>query len=90
MNRLELVQRICADTGLKQSKVVEVMDSMRFHIVDALRMRDSVAFGGLGFFGLGKVPARVIKNVRTGVPQLVRAHLKIVFKPAAALKQLVE
>lgn len=55
-------------------------------IADALERGDKITLAGFGSFQLRRRPARLVRDVNSGVPRELPARLVPVFKPGAALK----
>lgn len=89
MNKRELARAVAQETDLTQSDVEGVIDAVFTAIGSALSEGDKVVLPGFGTFEVRNRSARSGRNPQTGEQIEIPASKSAAFKPATALKQLV-
>lgn len=86
MNRTELAQRVAEDLGMTQAEGTKAVSTVLRHIVEAVRSDPAGArIGDFGIFTVVEVPARIMRNPRSGEPVNVPAGRRVKFRPSSKL-----
>lgn len=89
MNKKEFVKLVAERLNKTQSEVELVLDCVVDSIKDTLSSGDSVKLAGFGTFEVSERAAREGRNPQTGESMLIEASKSAKFKPAKALKDLL-
>ena len=89
MNKSELVDAVCSQSGLAKADATRAVDAVFDAISGALKSGDSVALVGFGTFVVKARAARTGRNPRTGEPLNIAASKMPVFRAGKALKDAV-
>ncbi len=89
LNKSELVTAVASDAGLSQADASRAVDSVLSNVANALREGDEARIAGFGTFVVSAREARMGRNPRTGEAIEVQASKSVRFRPAKALKDLV-
>ncbi len=85
----ELVDEFSASTGRTKAFSNQFIKDVFTTVQEGLRRDENVNIKGLGIFKLQDVAERKTVNPKTGLPTLIEAHKKVVFKPEKALREAV-
>jgi nucleoid DNA-binding protein len=89
MNKTELVEHIAQETGTDKAAAGRALDAALKGISESLAKGDSVALAGFGTFEARSRAARTGRNPQTGESMEIAASTSAGFKPATALKKLL-
>jgi nucleoid DNA-binding protein len=89
MNKRVLIESVVAQTDLDPASAESALDAVVGAISDALADGDRVAIPGFGTFEVRDRTARTGRNPQTGEALQIAASKVPAFKPATALKQVV-
>ncbi len=90
MNKVELVNAMAAETGLKKKDVEAVLGSFINTVQGALKKGDKVQLIGFGTFETRKRAAREGRNPQTGKTIKIPATTVPAFKAGSKLKTAVK
>ncbi len=90
MRKQDLVRVVAKESGLPESKVGPVVNSIFDAIERALANGDEVAISGFGTFRVVERPAREGRNPQTGQPMKIGPGRSPAFRPGAGLKRAVD
>ena len=86
MNKVEMADRLAAQTGMSKAAARDAVDSVFTTIGEALANDDEVRIAGFGTFAARTRPARTGRNPGTGEAITISASKSPSFKPGKALK----
>lgn len=89
MNKRELAEAVAGATGLAKSEAEAAVDAVAEAVSQALVGGDKVTWPGFGTFEVRERAARTGRNPQTGEALDISASRSAAFKPAAALKQIL-
>lgn len=89
MNKSDLVEHIAQEAGTDKAAAGRALDAALSGISDALAKGESVALAGFGTFETRERAARTGRNPQTGESMDIAASTSAGFKPASALKKLL-
>jgi DNA-binding protein HU-beta len=89
MTKAELVAKIAEDTELTQSQATKALNSLIATMVDEIKDTGTIALAGLGSFTLVNRAERAGFNPKTKEPLRIPASKSVRFRPAKALKDIV-
>jgi DNA-binding protein HU-beta len=89
MNKAELVNAITTEIDVSKASAGRVLDAVFGRIADYLAVGEDVTIHGFGAFHVKDREARTGRNPATGQTIQIPASKAVVFKPAKALKDLV-
>lgn len=90
MNKTEIIDLVAGDYGLTKTKAKQIVEQV-YGIVGAdLKKTGRFSFPDLGTFTVTQRAARKGRNPKTGEPLKIKASKGVRFRPAPALKTLVE
>ena len=89
MNKSELVEHIAQETGSDKASAGRALDAVLNGISESLAKGDSVTLAGFGTFEARERAARTGRNPQTGETMDIAASTSAGFKPALALKKLL-
>lgn len=89
MNKKEYIKLVADKLGKTQKDVEEVLTVMLETIEETLLKGESVKLSGFGTFEVSERAARKGRNPATGESILIQASKSAKFKPAKALKDLL-
>lgn len=81
------IQKILPDLPKKDIKLIT--DEFLKIIIDTLSKEQKILLHSIGTFSVRKTQARIGRNPNTGEPIKIKASKKVVFRPAASLKEKV-
>ena len=87
MKKVELVEKIAAETGLTKKDVTAVCDAMIASIADVMAADDSIQFVGFGTFASKVRAAHTGRNPQTGATIEIPETRTAVFTAGKALKE---
>lgn len=90
MNKSQLVEAICKETGRPKAAVEKGINATIAVITKALKKGDSVQLVGFGTFTVKKRAARTGVNPSTGAKIKIKAKKVPAFKAGAQLKDAVK
>lgn len=90
MNKEEIVAKVSNETGLRQTIVSAVVESLLNNITDELANGNKVQFMGFGTFEPKKKATRVGRNLHTNEPIPIPPRIVPSFKAGNRLKAEVE
>jgi len=90
MTKREIVLKIAAETGMKQSEVMNVVQKTFDAIIDSLEKGGKVELRNFGIFKIKSRKAKKGRNPRTGEAVPVPERKAVVFKPGLIMKQRVK
>jgi DNA-binding protein HU-beta len=88
MNKSELTKQVADSTGMKQTEMAKIVDTLFDTIAASLKKGDQVAIAGFGTFVAKTRAAREGRNPSTGMAIKIPARTSAAFKPASAMKDL--
>ncbi|MGN7324817.1 HU family DNA-binding protein [Bacillus altitudinis] len=89
MNKTELVSTVVEATGLAKKEVSSVVEATLDTIESTLKEEGQVKLAGFGTFEVATRAARKGRNIQTGEEIDIPSKKVAKFKPAKALKELV-
>jgi DNA-binding protein HU-beta len=89
MNKGELVEHIARETGSDKASAGRALDAVLQGITDSLAKGESVTLAGFGTFDIRERAARTGRNPQSGEAMDIPASTSAGFKPASALKKLL-
>jgi len=89
MNRAELIDYIAQETGLSKADAERTLNATIDGITMGLGKGDPIAIAKLGTFVVRHRAARKGRNPQTGAEISIKAAKVVGFKPAKALKDVV-
>jgi nucleoid DNA-binding protein len=89
MRKQDLIRAVSKSSGLPESKIGPIVNSVFDEIQRALAEGDEVALSGFGTFRVVDRPARDGRNPQTGAPMKIGPGKSPAFRPGAALKRAV-
>ncbi len=89
MNKQELIAEVAQRAGLTKKDASMAVNAMLEAIKAALAKNEPVRLIGFGTFDVKKRSARKGRNPRTGAELEIPARNAVVFRPANALKDIV-
>ncbi len=89
MNKQELIAEVAQRAGLTKKDASMAVNAMLEAIKTSLSKKDAVRLIGFGTFDVKKRAARKGRNPRTGAELKIPARNAVVFRPANALKDIV-
>ena len=89
MTKTELVDNLAQETGLTKALAKQVIETIITQTTKTLKKEGRFALAGLGTFEVVKRAKRAARNPRTGEPVTIKAHKAVRFRPAKALKDVV-
>jgi nucleoid DNA-binding protein len=89
MRKVEIVQRIAADTEIPQVQADAAVEAILAAVKDALRQGEPVILRRLGTWQVRAKRARVGRNPRTGAAAAIPARRVVRFTASQTLKQVV-
>ena len=75
--------------NLPKKDVKLIVDEFIKMIIATLEKEQKILLNNVGTFSVRKTQARMGRNPQTGEPLKIKASKKVVFRPAAALKEKV-
>jgi len=90
MNRDDLIAQVAEKMGVSIEDAAKILDRLLFEISKALERGESVNLSGFGKFSVKARAARTGRNPRTGESIQIKGDRVPVFKPAKALRGLVD
>lgn len=89
MNKQELIAEVAQRTGLTKKDASNAVFAVLEAIKNALAKKEPVRLIGFGTFDVKERAARKGRNPRTGAELEIPARTAVVFRPANALKEIV-
>lgn len=89
MNKVELIKRVSADTGLMKKDCTAIIDSMLSNITTSLEQGEKVQIVGFGTFEVRHRGSRVGRNINTKELFTIPSVNTPAFKPGKNLKERV-
>ncbi len=89
MKKAELVAQVAEETGLTKVDAKKALESILSKFTKTLKKDGRFVLSGLGTFEVVKRKKRMARNPQTNEPVTVKAHKAVKFRPAKALKELV-
>ncbi len=89
MNKQELIVEVAQRAGLTKKDASMAVNAMLEAIKTSLAKKEAVRLIGFGTFDVKKRAARKGRNPRTGAELNIPARTAVVFRPANALKDIV-
>jgi DNA-binding protein HU-beta len=86
VNKTELIEHIATSADISKAAATRALESIIGAIKTTLKKDDSVSLVGFGTFAVGKRPARVGRNPRTGAAIKIKAAKVPKFRAGKALK----
>ena len=90
MRKQDIVRAVAKETGLPETKVTAVVNSVFDFIERSLAGGDEVAISGFGTFRVVERTAREGRNPKTKEPMMIGPGKSPAFRPGAALKRAVD
>lgn len=88
MNKMDLINKVAEDTGLKKKDAEQAVNSVFSAIEDALAAGEKVQIIGFGTFETRTRSARSGRNPQTGEAISIPASTVPAFKPGNKLKEV--
>jgi len=89
MRKQDLIRAVARETGMPETKVTTMINSVFDSIEKALAGGDEVAISGFGTFRVVERTAREGRNPKTKEPMMIGPGKSPAFRPGAALKRAV-
>jgi DNA-binding protein HU-beta len=89
MNKVHLIELISAGADIPNTAAKLVLESITFHIVEAVSANELVQIGGFGSFVQTHRSARMGRNPSTGLSVQIPAMKSVGFRASAAFKRQV-
>lgn len=89
MNKTQLIENLSSVTNLSVTECRKVVDGLNFLIFDALKKGEIISFNNIGKFYIKNMPARQIKNPKTGRKYYVDKRKIVAFKISNNLKKSI-
>jgi len=89
MNKQELIAEVAQRAGLTKKDASMAVFAMLEAVKTALSKKEAVRLIGFGTFDVKQRAARKGRNPRTGAELEIPARAAVVFRPANALKEIV-
>lgn len=89
MNKAELIKKVEKATGFSSTTAKAATEIVIGEIAEALASGENVKITGFGEFCVKTRAARVGKNPLTGEPVQIPEKKAVIFKPAKALKDMM-
>ncbi|MDR2827418.1 MAG: HU family DNA-binding protein [Candidatus Adiutrix intracellularis] len=89
MTKAEFVAQVAEDAGLTKVAAQKTVETILQTITKTLKKESRFALFGLGVFEVVKRAKRAGRNPRTGETVIIKAHKAVKFKPAKALKDII-
>lgn len=90
MRKSDLVEYVAGETCIAKKDVGELVDLVFEAISNAINEGGNLTIANFGTFSVKTLKARVGRNPRTGEEVNIPEKTTVKFKPAAALKELVQ
>ena len=90
MNKSELIDLIAESTESSKAATKEFVDALINGIKDTLKSGEEISISGLGQFLVRDRAARTVRDPSSGNPIEIPARKVPAFKPAKALKDVVQ
>ena len=90
MTRREIVDLVRAKAYCTREGAENAVDALLDELANRLRRNESSALPGFGSFRVARRGARMGRNPRTGEPLRIKASKSVRFKPAKALKEMLQ
>lgn len=90
MTKKDIVEKIVAETELKQVDVKKVVQLTLDYMIDALANGEKIELRNFGVFKVKNRKQRLGRNPRTGEAVPVPERKVVVFKPGLVMKQKVK
>ncbi len=89
MKKSELIAQVAEETGMTKAASKKALEAILSKLTKTLKKEGRFVLSGLGAFEVVKRKKRMARNPQTNEPITVKAHKAVKFKPAKALKDLV-
>jgi len=89
MTRADIVDEVAENTDLTKEEAEVLVEAFLECLADALKSGESVELRGFGSFRFRERNPRLGRNPKTGAPVEVPAKRILYFKPAKALRKLI-
>jgi DNA-binding protein HU-beta len=89
MKKAELITQVAEEAGITKVDAKKALESILSKFTKTLRKEGRFIFSGLGTFEVVQRTKRMARNPQTNEPVTVKAHRTVKFRPAKALKDLV-
>ena len=89
MNKTQLIENLSKITNVNISKCKKVVEGLNFLIFDALKKGEEISLNRIGKFYIKSMPARQMKNPKTGRKYRVDKRKLVAFKISNNLKKSI-
>lgn len=89
MNKAEFINHIAAQYQCTKVEAEKVIDMFTSSVIDVMGQGKEISLIGFGNFSIGKIPARIGRNPRTGASLNIAAYNQPKFKVSQKLKAAV-
>jgi nucleoid DNA-binding protein len=89
MTKKDMARIITEETGLRYSRVLEIVQQIFDGIIDTLVQEGRIELRNFGIFEVKKRKARQARNPRTGESVSVPEKLGVTFKPGLEMRERV-
>ena len=90
MKKVELVEQVARDAGIKKAAAKKAVESLAGNLVETLKKDGSASLAGLGVFKLKTRAARKGRNPKTGETMQIAERKAVTFKASRKLKKIVQ
>lgn len=90
MNKAAIIEKVAGDHDLTKVKAKQIIEQVFGLVGSNLKKTGRFAFPELGTFVVSQRAARKGRNPKTGEPIKIKASKSVRFRPAPALKTMVE
>ena len=89
MNKTQLIENLSSVTNLSVTECRKVVDGLNFLIFDALKKGEIISLNKIGKFYIKNMPARQMKNPKTGRKYCIDKRKIVAFKISNNLKKSI-
>lgn len=89
MKKSELITQVAEETGMTKASAKQALETILSKLTKTLKKDGRFVLSGLGTFEVVKRKKRMARNPQTNEPIIVKAHKAVKFRPAKALKDMV-
>lgn len=89
MTKAEFITRLAEKCDCQRQQAEKILEAVLSSLEDGLSSDSRLSFKGFGVFEVKERSARTCRNPSTGQPMEVPACKTVVFRPADALKSIV-
>ena len=90
MNKGQLIDAVATELDTSKAAASRAVEAVMTSITSGIKQDDSVTIVGFGSFSKKHRSARTVRNPATGEPMNIKATTTVGFKPAQALKDVMD